>query len=489
MMGRILPLKLSYFILIALALVSFLGLARYPGAVLPYLFFDVSWLVVLLLALVRPVTYMYFLVAGMLFLGFWAKCIAYLGFSLALIDEPMGDWLTSWSPVLWDRVLTVGAVAACALITVNLVTSLLSIHLYRKTNSCVNEGWFSAFYIKYRAWIWVSLFSILVCLNILNWETHFFSTGLKPRWAPPFHLSVLFMWVLSFFGCLGFAFLLGADKRLKVICSDYWIILLFIAAACTAATTLSRAVFVFWTAPCLVCFLASNSPGMWVKQALKSKLVIFAYVVLFALTLGSVAHLRAEYYHPNSTHHSTHYSYFGTKLWMSTPLKFVVGRWVGLEAVMATTVYPHGGMKFFANAWLQKPKANDRGLYTLEVLSKGVKQNTEFVFGFLPGVVGLLNFSQSLAVIFIGLFLMFGLANLLEIFTASMLAMPVYCSVQAMILGYWCFSGLNTPYLGLVNCIEIVAVSLLLIAFVKLINWYGSVKRRLRPTGMVPIKE
>src|SRR5687768_8960593 len=89
---------------VLLLLVSALAYPAYPGSPDIYLLFDLSFIVMLLLALPTPRSHAYVFFALMIFLGFWAKLKVHLVFGAAF-DEPVGNF--SGAGAEWGRALSV----------------------------------------------------------------------------------------------------------------------------------------------------------------------------------------------------------------------------------------------------------------------------------------------------------------------------------------------------------------------------------------------
>ncbi len=471
-----------------LAIASLFAIPYYPGSSLVFLLFDFVWLVILFLCLTRPKSYSWFFIGMMLFLGFWAKAMLYFLVQVFPI-EPIGYWIWGESSYLWDRVLMVSIVSGIGVMaSYFIVDYLLPFQTKKKVLlKPVIEAKF--LYFKYKNLVWLFLIISILILNFLNVIGQLNLTALPQKWVLPLHMNALFDWLLIFVTPLCLSLLISweydnSSSNFRLLLS-----IIFLSASLTAITTLSRATYPFWTIPLLIVFFSKNASVKNIGSvALRNKSVICTYLILAVITLYSVQKLRAHYYLPQTqeNHQKTEtptisHSHQDIKILPtshahkiiqtttpSAPLHisvfFPIERWIGLEAIMATTAFQEGGMDFFKTALLEKPSFTDRvGIYTQKVLALDYHPVKNKSFSSLPGLVGFLNYSQSLPIVFIGIFIISLVLISLEKMSSYFFNSPFLNAQQGIILSYWCVSGLNIPYLGVINFLECLFVNLVFI--------------------------
>lgn len=91
-----------------------------------------------------------------------------------------------------------------------------------------------------------------------------------------------------------------------------------------------------------------------------------------------------------------------------------ISRWVGIEGILATTAYPYVGWDLFKKAILQKP-TQEVSLYSkISQSYMDIKAGTKF--SSLPGLIGLLNYSDSFLIVCFGTFVICLLMHFIQFF-------------------------------------------------------------------------
>jgi hypothetical protein len=474
---KILNLKFGIASVLFLFLLSFWGLSSYQGSSLYYFTFDIAWLTVLLCAFHFSQSYVIFYAQIMLFLGFWAKLMAHLILG-ALFVEPTGYWTHKFATsATWDQVLLISSLAACGILLANLLFFFCTKKASRENIKLNVPQW----YIKHSDFIWHSLLFVGITINSVNIFYHISTTGLRPQIILPFHLNAAMIWLMVIAIPLSMATFMGWEqdpKQKKQRC--YYICFM---AFITSLSLLSRAIYVFWTIPYIL-VLWSNSNFAFKKLSFwRNKNMIIICFAFLALSVVLVNVIRINYF--SSLALAEHSAKLALKNEhqpvKKNPIneekftqlsKLFVGRWVGLEAVMATTAFSQTGWSFFKESIINKPSAGDVGVYTHKILKPNKYQNTkETMFSSLPGLVAILNYSNSNALVFGGMFSICFLLCYIERMIFLMMRNKVLLSQQGLILGYWCVAGLNIPYLGFINLLECLFVSLSLCLISPCYDW------------------
>jgi len=490
----------SFFALICV-LAAIIVYPSYEGSLLPYIIFHCVWITVVFLVWHKPGSYVFLFSAIFLFLGFWLRLVARLLFNS--VGEPTGYWSHSQSWSDWDRVLWVSVCVALGLITANLCFRHINFKSMKD-----NDSFFIVWYEKYRTLLWLGVFLFAIILGIINFWQCILVTAIPPKLVLPFHLSAAYIWFMAFFLPLFMAFLYGLEKKTKKKHFGNPICMIIVVAFFMSLSFLSRATYLFWTLPL---FFASitvaspwllllprcstsnvekcrylNSPVFSLRQILKTmarktafylnyllrhefKIImdvtkkkaafIFFYCSLGLISVFGVNELRDYYYHPQESFLTTEQSDFGVKVKKRLENFFILftKRWVGLEGVMATTAYPQKSMTFFLEGLKEHTKTGV-GIYNTKVLKPFY--NPKNIGSSLPGLAGVLNYSDSLLIVYFGTFFVIFLIIFTERLAFALLKNKYYMSLQALLMSYWCVAGVNTPYLAMVNFIEYLAVLL-----------------------------
>ncbi|MFJ1268451.1 hypothetical protein ACD661_07795 [Legionella lytica] len=475
---KILSLKFGIASVLFLFLFSLLGLNLYQGASFYYFIFDVSWLAVLFCAFCFSQSYVIFYTQLMLFLGFWAKFMAHLIFGVFFI-EPTGYWTHKFeTPAAWDHVLLISSLAACGILAANLLFYLCT---KKKSHKNINTD-VPQWYNKHSDFIWYALLFVGITTNTLNIFYHISTAGLRPQVILPFHLNAILIWLMVIAIPLSMAIFLGWEQNPRQGKQRFYCICFM--AFFTSLSILSRATYLFWTLPYIL-LLFSKFNFSFKKLALwENRNIIITYLTLFALSIVLVNIIRINHYSTLTIEErSSGYALTGGPISagkgssihgekFSQLAKLFVGRWVGLEAVMATTAYPQSSWVFFKESIIKKPSVGDIGIFTQTVLKPNKYHNNhKTMFSSLPGLIAILNYANSPALIFWGMLSICFLLCCLERMVFFIIRNKFLLSQQGLILGYWCVSGLNIPYLGFINLLECIFVSLSICLIGPLYDW------------------
>lgn len=477
---KILQYKQGICLVLILFFLSLSGFDAYKGSFISYLFFDISWLMVLFSALCFSQTYIIFYIQIMLFLGFWLKLMAHLVLGVFFV-EPTGYWKQGMvASSSWDQVLTVSGLAACGILFANYLFYYVTKNRADKINTPNVPLW----YTKHNKFAWNSLIIVALAVNAFNVMYQMCITGLQPQTILPYHLNALIIGVMVIAIPLCMSTFLGWDNNLKQKQRFYWVCIL---AFITSISIASRAIYLFWTVPYILVVISHPQFSFKNISLWKNKKLVLTSLLLVLLTLTTVSLLRVHYYTATNLYQTeaiqdtqdeqerlqeqinaqSHFRAF------DQIQKLFVGRWVGIEGVMATTAYKHAGWPFFINSMREKPYVGDIGVYTRVVLKPNKYHDTDkTMFSSLPGLVGILNYSNSAWVIFFGMTGCCLLLCYVELLSNLALRSKFLLSQQGLILGYWCVSGLNIPYLGMINLLECLCVTLFLSAISPVYNFF-----------------
>lgn len=456
----------SLFLVILLFILSLFGVTEYPGTIQNYFLFDISWLLLLFVTFTYTNVYGLFCANIMLFLGFWVKFMFNLVLGYDFI-EPVGYWPQVAEKNLalyWDKVLFISSIAVLGLLLANII-----VFFYKKTCDSDNlrSPYVPEWYSKHSDLAWITVFIVSLIASIINYWGHINFTGLRPRIILPLHGNAIITWIIVFVSPLCMATFIGWDKNLKKGCQRiYYLITL---AVIVSISTLSRYVYIFWSAPFFLLLMKDLSFKKLIQIKKKHSKLIFLSILFFLLSLILVSLFRGHYYNieKNSVKSITVKENYSSNLQqiyyqLREINQLFLVRWVGIEGVMATAAYPYSGMTFFKTGMFEKPSPYETGIYTKKVLEKNFSSNAKHMFSSIPGLIGILNYSSSIGVIFGGVLLIGLLLGLIELISRRLINNDLLLSQQGIFIAYWCVSGLNIPYLGVIHLLECFMVILLL---------------------------
>ncbi|KTD11587.1 hypothetical protein Lgra_1045 [Legionella gratiana] len=461
MILKFMGIKYGIMLILVLFIISLAGIEAYQGSLFYYAIFDLSWLAILFTALCCSQTYVIFYIQIMLFLGFWAKLMACLILKVPFI-EPTGYWSSNFSSASWDQVLWVSSLAACAILAVNTLFFFCTKNKTKKANKSSAPLW----YTKHHNLAWSLILFLGFLTNAINIFFHISITGLRPQLVLPFHLNAVIVWIMALAIPLLMAAFLGWDQSLGQKKNRFYSVCLL--AFITSLSSLSRSVYLFWTLPYIIIVLSNLNFSLTKALVWHHRKLIFSFIGYALLSLILVSMGRSYYF---AQYHSP--SFIGqTSKQLSQLKKLFIGRWVGVEGVMATTAFPQSGWNFFKKGIMEKPSVGDIGIYTREVLKPNNYKNTKkTMFSSLPGLVSILNYTNSPSVVFWGMASICFLLCCFELIIYLALNNKFLLAQLGLILGYWCVSGLNIPYLGVVNLIECLFIPVLLCLINLCYNW------------------
>jgi hypothetical protein len=388
------------------------GLFKYPGSALMYTLFSVVYLGVLISGFVRQVSYGYMFLSTMLWLGFWMKLTVHLWLSYPFV-EPVG--LFKSSQVSWDQVLLVATLGGAGLFVGRLIYAL-----FRRPSTLVVDSqqiWVPDWYSGIRRGLWTVLIVSCIVLALVNATLGIGQAGLVPRTILVFPMNALIYWLLSYGLALAVASLLWWDvcQERKISLVVYAVLL---ESLLSSISLLSRATYVFHTVPMLTALFKSRKIIVSFSGK-KTLLLLVMFVVLLFGSLRAVNALRAQHYSDKQI--SLHQRWEAlsqtdtTSLWraaqpdissMFRGVQFFIDRWVGLEGIMAVQSYPGKSMDLFVQQLTERSRDGKHSVYQeISLAHYRFMDLSKFRFSSLPGPIAFLYSSDSLWLVFIGMFI------------------------------------------------------------------------------------
>lgn len=408
------------FIVAILLLLSLLALPAYPGGIVSFVLFDLSFVAMLVLALPKPRSHVYLFFAGMLFLGFWAKLMLHMASGDNFI-EPVGHFYGGAED--WDLALVVASVAAIGVSTARIIQLSLA------ARSGIKPISFSAriptWYTNRRKAVWIASLLAMLALHLLNFQVAFYQTGVNPRLILPYHLNAPLGWLIS----IGFALWLAVLVHWEFQSSPRSLASLLIGPVVesfvSSTSALSRSFYVLHS---FAYFFAVGT--QWAKAHVafscrKLVTLVVLWTLCFGISLALVQFLRIHVYHLGYQPEFISVPGAGNLFVVTTPTatptpgavmsnqirpmvgqlsKLFVDRWIGIESVLAVSSSAQVGFPLLAEALREDPKKGSAGMYQI-ISNSGAVISDRFTFGSLPGVVGVLFYSGSFAIVLCGMML------------------------------------------------------------------------------------
>lgn len=449
----------------------------YPGSIGTYLLFGLASALLVASALVRPMAYGHASLVLFLTLGFWLKVVTAM-LDMPVLIEPTGDF--AHRPDQWDRSLQLASAGLLGASGARFAWLRLTGGAHA-TRALARPSW----YDRWRIPLWAATALLVIVTNLANWKYVFYAVGVHPRLVLPAHLNVAVAWWLTVGAGLWLAMLLQAEfLRRPGSRWVWWLGVPMAEALVSTCVMLSRGFYVMKILPYALVLLRSSS-----RAALRVGLVAclvwgLVAAVGFGASLVGVSWLRLTTYpevilpsttrQPSTPAQGAPSAESGTGA-TSVPTpgdpppvkqpsqahvnavvyqlsRMVVGRWIGLEGVMAAASAPGTGLAMLETALTEDPNIGNDALF--QRLSKAPYEALEhFTFMTLPGLMAVLGLSGSVFLTGAGMaviaFLVLATEGALSRWLDSDLVRAVAGVAMANAL-----VQMNFPYLTLVFFIE-----------------------------------
>lgn len=447
----------------------------YPGSAIVLLFFQAVFLLMFLMAWVRPFVDSYFFLALFLFLGFCLKFNVHLFVEYSFV-EPVGDF--EGDPAHLDQALIGAAVAALGVVVFRGIQFFQ--YYFNHSNQVVADEVVPGWYLRFPGSVWGALILFFVILYVVNYFFAFFQTGVNSRLALPFGLGAALAWLCYCGAIVAFYLVLGWESARKK--DRTWPILwpLCLLGILVSASLLSRATMILLFLSFVVT-LIFHKKYLFLKiwNAWRWKALVLPLASLF-ISLFLVSWLRLNTYNyeysgvatvQTSGHDSA--GQVGRPLpqvGMTPRLMFIevmrlgVDRWVGLEGMLVFAASDARGLPMLVNILSESPSEGTNSIYQ-KLSSSPYEFMEEFTYLTLPGAPALLFSSGSLWITFGGMFLLVALLSFFERFTFWASRSRFVTSWVAVLMAN-AVCQMSFPYLWGV----FVVVSFLALCFVALIT-------------------
>lgn len=453
----------SIAIFLALATAS---LVTHSGSLAVLAAFHGCFFLLLALALPQPRSYFYFFFSAFLFLGFWPKVVMQIVWDPGFID-PVGDF--SGTAEEWDAAFIAAIAGAAGLIIVRLGQLILA---RRKAPPSPHRTLpLPDWYERFRGWIWAATLAGMILLNVLNFYYSLFQIGVNPKIVLPYKLNVPAAWLINVGFALWIAALLHWEQMMRTPRLATALLAPILEAMTSSIGTLSRLTYPLHTLPhCLTVLsqwsaLRAHFPRRKVLQLAATFLLCFVFSIyaVFWLRVNIYYYIPPEVSVRKQVHRTIAYQ---------LPHLFVQ-RWIGLEGVLVASTAKDRNTDLLVQVMTTDPKLGTKSLYQQLAKVHYFSDNPQqFTFLANAGIVGLLLFSGSLAVVTAGIALIMFLLLAIEAWIVRALANDYFRSIAgafaANVLVQTTF-----PYLTMIFFLQL-CVAILFVAGLQRIRLGGS---------------
>jgi hypothetical protein len=504
--------RIASLILIALTTVAAaVAAGSYPGSAAAFWSFHAACGVFIFLTSLPPYRYGVLALATFFTLGFWVKLITHLMTGVRLI-EPIGVFDGSaerWDTAVWLIASAFAGASVARGIDVWWWHGTLRPEIRR----------LPALFVNHRRTVWAV--TVIVTAGIMVWNLFgaFAMIGVDLRTHLPLRLHIpIAFWLL--FGCSAwFALLLTWERALRGTLDASWLLIVVAEALPASITILSRSVYLFRIFPYLL--LQVTRPDVIrrpsLPRAAAGALVLAAGLVL---SVGASVYTRAWVYPPaimppqvttvagtpgkagaragerpgrqddkrgepgKAAATDPRVLYDPGKLTSEERRErslrsqrrqipqLIVGRWVGLEGVLATTSDAGRGERLFREMLAEHPAHGVDSVYQRVARATYAKQSG-FTFLTLAGVIGILASSGSPLVMALGLLCVIAALTMLDELALRMTGSPLVAASVGVNAGN-IVAQMTFPYNSAVLYGEMVVMLILFGILVRVLPAYVS---------------
>jgi hypothetical protein len=365
--------------------------------------------------------------AGFLALGFWAKAGLYWVAGTPLI-EPVGSF--AGTNKAWDQALLAAASGLAGIAAAMGAVKLLD----RRTQ--VPDLALAA--KPFPGYAMIALFAIsaatALVLFMANFHFAILKIGTVPRIALHPYLYAIVSFTISWGAALWLATLAFWLVGLGRAPVDFPIYVIAIEGAAAALSMGSRAQMILHVGAGVAAWIACRHRLGWRLTRLRSALAAGFVGVLFMASLAGVSLDRISNFYgppppvaskpaerraggtvarPGADAERSAVSTASIERMAGEVMQLFVGRWIGLEGVLAVSSEPGLGVEMLRRGIAENPSRGVDAMY--QRLAKSIyTYNERFVFMTVPGPIAVLLYGGSLALVAIGMAVVFMIGYALE---------------------------------------------------------------------------
>ena len=368
-----------------------IGFMRYSGSTVAFLLFNACFVALAAAIFPRPRLYAYTILTVLLLLGLWAKTLMHTIWSLEFV-EPAGGF--GGTPAEWDAALLAMSAAAIGVLAARLMHLAWRRWRAAATWSASAPAW----YPRYRTALWILTVAGIVVVNAANLQFAFFQIGINMKLLLPLRLHVVAAWLINIGFAVWIAALLWWDYLARPASLVRNVGVAFSEAFLSPTSALSRLGYLVHATPY---WLALWEERARIANALTRRriaILVALFMAFFIASVFTVFVLRAKFYPDNAD--------LARNIRLEIP-QLIVGRWIGLEGVLAVGAVPGRDLGLLAQAVADSPKAGTESMYQRAAGTRyKADEARRFIFLTNAGPVALLLFSGSLVVVGLGMALL-----------------------------------------------------------------------------------
>jgi hypothetical protein len=313
---------------------------------------------------------------------------------------------------------------------------------------------------------------LILAGNLANWKLRFYVVGVHERLILPLHLNVLVSWWLTVGSGIWLAALLEWERRLNPEKPfGRWLLIPLGEAVLTAVVMLSRGFYLMKAIPYALVLARAG-----VRRSLRLRPLTLAALALtaiggFGASLAGGSLLRISIY-PNvelARSQDTSATASGLTTTGLVPItrrpnsrdirrsldelkRMVVGRWIGLEGILAVSASPVLSVGLWGRALVEDPRAGNAALYQ-QISRAKYQAQAGFTFLTLPGVVAVMSYSGSAWVVLLGMMFVTSIVLATEATFRRLFHNEFLCAVVGVAMANT-LAQMNFPYLTVIFFLE-----------------------------------
>jgi len=445
--------------------------SRYQGSFCYYLFFTISTILMLIIAITGVIKLFELFFVIYLWLGFWFK------YSINIILNRELFWEVKEESFNW--LVIDGVLYKCSLVF--LIISLLL--LISKFINFPSNSLFaskrknlSTFYKRNRFFILFLYFIFVLSIASSNLYYGIYQRGFGPSTILPFGLNLIYPLLLLIMIPTLSAIIVQAeiDSKLEAINSGFLIQIL--ESLLTNISILSRGMIVIPASQLIGIVLTGK-----VFNKVKFALMAMTLIITFSGSVIAVNYFRISLFGSSlaSGENNIFTKYNKTKILDDNKIAIIPSllfdRWVGIEGMVAVDNINNRGLALWYKFWQDKLEYGKLGTYDREIInspywdiekSEGKKHSVS-----LPGAIAFLYVSDSFLIVIAGLFIIFIVGNTFEFLSIlasnnNILYIAFVCQVVAYRFAQFGYAPSNSWNLF---CSIIISLIIIFLSY-KLIN-------------------
>jgi len=386
----------------AAGIISFLAWSHYPGSSSAYWVFVLTSNALLFSGFRTSAVFFDTFIGTFTWLGFWFKLVLTLLLAGGTFGEPVGAF--DGSGRAFDRGLWISTCGLLGLLCASFVRGKW-IFSYEKRQVSFTQPGFLELYKSHRLLL-LGLFAALVTfVTLSNAILGVYQRGLLPRMHLPIGMGALYTWLLLFGLAAISALLLRLDLSLNARFPLIVGIMSLLECFATSISLLSRGMMLIGSALLLGLFSAARKEGIR-QPFLRWIVLLTVFVCLFVVSVFAVNHLRTFAYRMSGAEGSDSpfaISSLDVKRLSDSNRALIVGRWVGLEGVLAVSAASDDlGWELWNRAWNERPSKGLSFYDTNLISSPYVNADFSMVrHQSLPGIIAFFYYPGSMSFLFL----------------------------------------------------------------------------------------